>query len=94
MKKNEYTYIECDCESSQHVLRFAYDPEENDLWVEAQLVQYRNFWQRLWASIKYVFGYKCKYGHWDCTQISGEQAKRLIDVLIKLEADKSKKEEK
>jgi hypothetical protein len=30
------------------------------------------------GAIKYVFGYECKYGHWDCTSLSKEQIENLV----------------
>lgn len=72
-------YVTCSCQHSEHTIRFSTDGEE--MWVEVQLKQYRNFKQRLWVAIKYLFGYKCKYGHWDCTNINKKQANRLYYFL-------------
>ena len=82
----ETTYYECRCESAEHVLRFIYDPDENDLYTEVKLVQYRNIFQRIWVAIKYICGYKCRYGNWDCTLIKPEDCKgikMLLDKVIK-----------
>jgi hypothetical protein len=43
-----------------------YDPEDNELYTSVFLNQYQNVFKRVWIALKYVFGYRCKYGHWDC----------------------------
>lgn len=79
-------FFECDCISDEHTLKFkldAHDPTDVELYTSVFLNQYRGFFSRLWVAIKYVFGYKCKYGHWDCTILRLEDADRLIALLQK-----------
>jgi len=81
----ERTYYECQCESAEHTLRFVYDPQDNDLYTEVQLVQYRTIFQRILVAIKYIFGYECRYGHFDCTLLKPEDCngiKALLDKVI------------
>jgi hypothetical protein len=33
------------------------------------------------VAIKYIFGYQCKYGHWDCTSLGYNEAKDLRNFL-------------
>ena len=33
--------------------------------VQIHLVNYRNVFQRIWVGLRYICGYKTKYGHWD-----------------------------
>jgi hypothetical protein len=78
----ETKYFECTCHSTDHTFKFTYDPEDGDLYLETQLCRKaKNIFQRIWASLKYIFGYQCKYGHWDCTLIEEETAKEMIKVL-------------
>ncbi len=65
--------------SNEHVLRFELD--DHDLYTSVFLCQYRSFFKRVWVAVKYVFGYKCKHGHWDCTMLRPEDADRLIGML-------------
>lgn len=77
-------FFECACGADEHTLRFkldAYDPKDVELYTSVFLNQYRGFFGRLWVAIKYLFGYKCKDGHWDCTMIRLEDADRLIALL-------------
>ena len=58
-------YFECACGSSEHTLRFTLDKEDKEIYTDVYLNQYRAWYMRLLVGIKYIFGYKCKYGHWD-----------------------------
>lgn len=80
----ETQHFDCACHSPEHTLRFAWDDEDNEIYTEVYLRQYRNFFKRMWVAIKYVFGYTCKYGHWDCFIMQPKDAQRLKDMLGKL----------
>lgn len=75
-------YFECDCGSDEH--RFCVtleDPEDDfapELYFHLQLHQHRNIFKRIWIAVKYVFGYECKYGHWDTINISQDDAEKLL----------------
>lgn len=77
-------YFDCKCLSSEHTLRFVYDPEDNELYTEVFLSQYRNIFMRIWVAFRYVFGYRCKYGHWDCWLLKAEDCQRLINLTKKV----------
>lgn len=87
MKSEKYKwksdYIECDCASADHVIRFVYTkyPDEPELYMEVQLHQYRNIFQRIWLAIKYTMGYKSRYGMWDCSCIGINEANKLMEIL-------------
>ncbi len=74
-------FFECACHSDEHTLKFSYDPEDNELYTSVYLNQYRNIFRRVWVAIKYVFGYRCKYGHWDCFIMQPKDAGRLRAFL-------------
>ena len=78
-------YFECACASNEHTLVFNLDVEDKELYTSVFLHDYRSFFARCWVAIKYIFGYKCKYGHWDCTILKGKDIPRLISLLKKLE---------
>ena len=75
----ENHFVVCKCQSDEHVVRFTYD--EEDMWVSVHLHQYRPLWKKIWTRIKYMFGYRSKYGHWDVCMISKKEAKELKKVL-------------
>lgn len=76
-------YYECACGSSEHVLRFVIDEDVEDpgMYMEVQLRQHRNWFHRIWVAVKYVFGYECKYGHWDCWLLDPRDTAGMIDLF-------------
>jgi len=67
----EKHFFSCQCHSPEHTLQFLFDEEENELSTSVFLGnEYMPWWKRLWIGIKYIFGYKCRYGHFDCFLLS------------------------
>lgn len=93
MKDKDYTeYFDCECACSEHVLRFIYmgaykDIEPPQLYLDLFLYHYHNFFQRIWIAIKYIFGYKCKYGHFDNWIIDVKDAQRFRDMVNRYEKE-------
>jgi len=81
----ETKYFECACFSPEHTIRFVIDNDLEDpsLYLEVQLIQYRNFFQRIWVAIKYIFGYRSSCGHWDCWMLDQRDTAGIIDLLQK-----------
>ena len=77
-------YFDCQCSSPEHTLRFVYDSEYNELYTEIFLCQNRNIFQRIWVAIKYIFGFKCRYGHWDCWLLRQEDCSQLLLLVDKV----------
>ena len=77
----EFEYFDCQCSSSDHILRFCYDEEDNLLYTEIQLIQYRNIFKRIWIALKYIFKYQCRYGHWDCWMLKEDDCSKLKKLL-------------
>lgn len=77
-------HFECDCHSPEHTLRFTLDQEYNEIYTEVFLNQYRPWWKRIWIAVKYVFGYKCMYGHFDCFMMQRADAGRLIALVSQI----------
>jgi len=75
-------YFECECGADEHTLRFVLDkgPEDPCVYTSIFLYQYRPWWKRIWVGIKYIFGYKSKYGHWGGWELQDEDVKRLRDM--------------
>ena len=92
IKPIEKKYFECACFSSEHTLKFVFDEEYGDLTTEIFLNDYRNVFKRIWTAVKYVFGYKCRYGHWDCWIMLPEDASAMRDLLDRFEEFHKKKE--
>jgi hypothetical protein len=72
-------YLECVCHSPEHTLRFEKDDE--CIYTAVYLNQDKNLFKRVWVAIKYIFGYKCKFGHWDCFILKEEDKEDLVRFL-------------
>ena len=64
-------HIDCTCSSIEHNLRFLYfddnkDCRDHDLYIDVYLESPSGY-KRIWRALKYVFGYKSRYG--DFTEI-------------------------
>lgn len=70
-------FVVCECLSSEHTLRFIYNKDDKELYTEVYLNNHKNFIVRLLVAIRYIFGYTSKYGHFDCTIINKDEAKKL-----------------
>lgn len=79
-------YFECACHSAEHTLRFSWDDSSNCIYTEVFLHQYCNFFKRILVAVRYIFGYKCRYGHFDCFIMQPEDAARLKALTEKLES--------
>ena len=45
-----------------------------------EMLSYKNVFKRLWTAIKYVCGYKCKYGYYDEIILGKDKIKQLRDL--------------
>jgi hypothetical protein len=95
-------YFTCECGSDEHTLRFILDLDEHpvldrygnpyprmpELYTSVFLNHNDRWYHRLWRGIKYIFGYKCKYGHFDSFTMQEEDAKRLIFLVERFVAAK------
>jgi len=77
-------YIECSCTDSEHTIRLTrYKDDEWDQWVYVSyyMGNHDNIFKRVWTAIKYVFGYKSRYGDFGETLIDVEEAQKIVDYL-------------
>jgi hypothetical protein len=62
---------------------FTYD--DNEVYVSIHLIPEYNIFKRIWNAIKYIFGYKCKYGHFDEFIFDKTDVKKLKKIIEYLE---------
>ena len=76
MEKKEVFF--CACEKSEHqlVVRWFDDEKPSVVYCEVHLAELPPL-KRLWLGIKYIFGYKSKYGHFQEFIFKNEDAYRL-----------------
>lgn len=81
--------ILCDCYSPEHQILILKDDSFGEDYKEVifqyHLVTHRNIFRRIWVALKYIFGYKCKYGAWDETIITKDNYQPLKEVIEFLE---------
>ena len=77
----ERHYLECACSSNEHTLRFDIDndPKDPAIYVSTFLGDH-SFLRRMWNGIKYIFGYKCRYGHFEETVLGTNQVRELKEI--------------
>jgi hypothetical protein len=46
--------------------------------------------RRCWVALKYIFGYKCKYGHFDTFMVKEEDCDKLIELLTEYKEARKK----
>ena len=79
MLENKH-YIDCLCESPDHMIRISYD--DDDCWVEVQLNYYLPWYKRVWNALRYIFGAQPKWGgHWDVTLLDVRKAIEVRNIL-------------
>ena len=83
MNKEPFLLI-CDCNSCEHQIIIEHDKEDNLLYCNIFLIK-RNFWNRLKIGLKYILGYKSKYGHFDEFIFKAEHANKLRELADLLE---------
>jgi hypothetical protein len=74
-------YLTCECYSEEHTLRYTFDEENDEIYTSVFLGDYPTFLGRIKNVVKYIFGYACAYGHFDCTTMGLEESKKLRDLL-------------
>lgn len=69
----------CECSSREHQIIIEHDNEDNLTYCHIHLVKH-GFWRRLKVGLKYIFGYKCRYGQWEEFILKPEHATQLREL--------------
>lgn len=78
---NKKDILICNCEYPEHQIIIEYDDRYKEISFQFHLTTYRNFFKRLWVGLRYAFGYKSRYGNWDCIDIDVRNYGKLKDVV-------------
>lgn len=74
-------YYNCSCKSLEHLICFTrWDETDDVLYMNIHLSHYP-FHKRIVKAIKYIFGYSCRYGHFDEFLIDRATAKNIMKML-------------
>ena len=85
----ERDFYLCTCESPEHqfivdgFIDELGDKKYKEVTITPYLFKYQSIFSRTIAAIKYVFGHRTKYGHWDSICLNEEQARRLVNSINK-----------
>lgn len=73
----------CECDNVEHQLIFSYfkDEQEDEVYMEVHLIPEYNIWKRIWNAVKYIFGYRSRYGHFDCFIFQKCDAQKLAKIV-------------
>lgn len=80
--KNQF--FVCQCTSDEHTLRFDFDPEYHEISTSVYLKHFEAWYKRIWIAIKYIFGYKSRFGAFDCFMFDPNDADRMIEFMQKI----------
>jgi hypothetical protein len=84
-------YVRCACSSAEHLICIQGCPEDDEDYAYLLVhLATGGFFERLKTAIKYVAGYKCKYGDFDEILLGPDQRKRIIKVLQNFDKAKEK----
>jgi hypothetical protein len=87
IKKTKEVLI-CDCHSSDHQILLMYSEDEYSSGETFPMcyahihLNRRPFWERVKYGIKYIFGYKCRYGAFDEFMFNPDDVEKL-EKLVK-----------
>ena len=73
----------CSCSSLEHQIMFWQwkDENYNELYINIHLCAHENFFKRLWAGIRYIFGHRSRFGEWDEFIFRQEDLQELKEFL-------------
>ncbi len=66
----------CDCSSAEHQIIVRHDEDDKLMYCSIHLAKLP-FLERLKAGINYIFGYECRYGHFEEFILSEKHADKL-----------------
>jgi len=73
-------YFECQCYSDEHRLVFRVE-EDGEISASVFLDSWQPLYKKIWNAIKFVFGYKSKYGHFDSFIMRSEDKEKFKKLL-------------
>lgn len=83
------TVLICDCGSAEHQIIIHMDKDCSECYREVilrpHLITCRNVFKRIFVAVKYICGYKSKYGAWDSIIVSKQNYLPLKEAVEFLE---------
>lgn len=100
MKKIPYEshdILICECHNTEHQIVVNYSEDESPNGVKYPTVYIhihlnkRTFWKRLQYGLKYIFGYKCRYGAFDEFLINPNDKNKIEEIVDYLKQNENEK---
>ena len=88
MESEKPEILVCACSSREHIIIFQYDEEYNEIFCHVHLVNNRSFFKRFVIAVRYIFGYKCRYGSFEEIILDSTHSEKLIKMGSKLKEKK------
>ena len=87
MTAEDNHFFMCQCISDEHTVRVYLDPDDGEICISVQMLQYRNIFQRIVMAVKYVFNRAGHgtHGHWDVFEMNRADRPRFQAILDKQE---------
>lgn len=77
------TIFICQCHNVEHQLIMYYDHDDDTVYVTMHL-RTGSFWSRLKTGMRYIFGRKSRYGHFDEFIFNEKDAGKLEEIARRL----------
>ena len=82
--------IICDCGSVEHQIIFMWfddndDNDDKEVFAQVHLTTNKTFWKRIISGVRYIFGYKSRFGNFDEIILTNDHVEGLKNVIKKLE---------
>lgn len=75
--------LRCDCHTLTHLASAGYFDDEDAIFLEIAYDHYTPWWKRVWISIKYLFGLRCRSnGEIVLTKEDAKELKVFLEEFI------------
>lgn len=83
--KPERHFLFCECGTIDHSAILQYWPDdeypENELYLTVNLADTAPWWRRIALAVKYIFGWRSRYGHYTEMLLMPETVRGLVEFL-------------
>lgn len=80
---HDKVYI-CSCSMLSHAVRFSWDSELQELFIDVSLIKSKSIWRRIKESWRHLWGNDCDFG--DCAEVllNKSDVEHLIENMQKM----------
>lgn len=76
-------HFECACHSDEHTLVITLDEDDDgpEIYTSVFLTDWPCFWKRAYEAVRYVFGHKSKFGHFDTFTFRPRDVREMMKLM-------------